>query len=67
MTGHCGEVSPHQNERRDSKAQLSEKEKWRYACRLFGRYSLKEGAMWPVDPLLGNYRETSKYITAIAK
>jgi hypothetical protein len=38
---------------------------WRYACRLFGTNSLKEGAMWHTDPLLGNYREISKYTTAV--
>jgi hypothetical protein len=35
-----------------SKAQPSEKKKWRMN-------SHKKGAMWPVDPLLGNYRETT--------
>jgi hypothetical protein len=30
---------------------------WQYACRLFGTNSLKEGAMWHVDPLLGNDSE----------
>jgi hypothetical protein len=26
--------------------------KWRYVCRLFGTKSLKEGAIWRIDPLL---------------
>jgi hypothetical protein len=36
----------------------SQKKKQRYACRSFGTNSFKEGAMWHVDPLLGNDRET---------
>jgi hypothetical protein len=28
-------------------------------CRLFGMNNLKEGAMWDVDPLLGNDHETN--------
>jgi hypothetical protein len=28
-----------------SQAKASEKKKWRYACRLFGKKCLKEGAM----------------------
>jgi hypothetical protein len=36
-----------------SQAQPPEK-KWLYACMLFGTNSHKEGAMWHVDPLLGN-------------
>jgi hypothetical protein len=50
-----------------SKAQPSEKNKWRYAYRLFGTNSLKEGAMWHVDLLLGNAHEISHYTTAVAK
>jgi hypothetical protein len=49
-----------------SKGQPSEKEKWRYACKLFGTYSLKEGAMWHVEPLLGNDREISNHTTVTA-
>jgi hypothetical protein len=43
------------------------KEEWQYACRLFRRNSLKEGAIWNVDPLLGNDRKISDYTTAFAK
>jgi hypothetical protein len=49
-----------------SQAQPSEK-KWRYACKLFGMNSLKEGAMWHVDLLLGNDHEIGSYMTAAAK
>jgi hypothetical protein len=37
-----------------SQAQHLEEKKWQYACRLFRTNSLKEGALWHVDPLLGN-------------
>jgi hypothetical protein len=43
------------------------KKNWRYACRLLVTNSLKEGAMWPVDPLLGNDREISNYTTAVTR
>jgi hypothetical protein len=33
-----------------------ERKKWRYACRLFGTYNLKEGAMRRLDPLACNDR-----------
>jgi hypothetical protein len=56
---------PKQNEM--SKAQPLEKKKWQYACRLFRTKSLKEGAMWHVDPLSGNDRKTSNYTTTTAK
>jgi hypothetical protein len=36
----------------------SEKNKLLYACRPFGMNSLNEGAIWHVDPLLSNNRET---------
>jgi hypothetical protein len=49
-------------ERRDSKAKLSEKKNWQYDCRLFGRNGLMEGAVWPVDLLLG-YHHTMKLAT----
>jgi hypothetical protein len=44
---------------RQGQAQLSEEKKWRYSCMLLGTSSFKEGAMWHVDPLLGNGRETN--------
>jgi hypothetical protein len=50
-----------------AKAQPSEKKKWQYTCRLLGVISLKEGAMWHVDPLLGNNHEICNYTTAVAK
>jgi hypothetical protein len=50
-----------------SKALPSEEMKWRYACRLFGMNSLKDGAMWHEDLLLGNENEISNCITAAAK
>jgi hypothetical protein len=37
-----------------AKAQPSEKKKWWCTCWLLGMISLKEGAIWHVDPLLGN-------------
>jgi hypothetical protein len=40
------------DQRQMSQAQPSEKKKWRYACRLFGIKSLKDGALWHTDPLL---------------
>jgi hypothetical protein len=43
------------------------KEEWWYACRLFRRNSLKEGAKWNVDLLLGNDCEISDYTTAFVK
>jgi hypothetical protein len=43
------------------------KKKWQYADRLFGTNSLKEGAMWQVDPLLGNCHERSSYTTPITE
>jgi hypothetical protein len=46
-------------------AQISDKKKWRYACRLFGTNSLKEGAIWRIDPFLGKDLET-KETTAVA-
>jgi hypothetical protein len=60
--GAVGEESPrdssHEEGRRDrsqtSQAQPSEKKKLRYSCRLFRTNSLKEGAVWHVDPLLDN-------------
>jgi hypothetical protein len=48
------------------KAQPLEK-KWWYACRLLGTISLKEAAMWYVDPLLGNDRKICNYMTAVDK
>jgi hypothetical protein len=36
-----------------SHAHTSDKNKWRYAIWLFGTNSLKKGAMWRIDPLLG--------------
>jgi hypothetical protein len=50
-----------------SVAQPSEKRKWRYICRLFRTNKLKWGAMWHVDPLLGNAREISNNTTAVAR
>jgi hypothetical protein len=35
--------------------------------KLFETNSLKEGAMWHVDPLLGNDHEISDYTTAVAR
>jgi hypothetical protein len=57
---------PSETKEEMSKAQPSEK-KWRYACRLFGTNSLKEGAIWHVDSLLGNDREANNYTTTIDK
>jgi hypothetical protein len=51
---------------RDVTSKPSEK-KWRYACRLFGTNTLKEGAMWYVDPLLSNNCEIRNYTTAVTK
>jgi hypothetical protein len=42
-----------------SRAHPSKKKKLWYACRLYGTNILKEGAMWHVDPLLGNDCETN--------
>jgi hypothetical protein len=74
-TGAVGEYSPrepnHMEGRRGqsqmSKAQPSDKKKWRQACRLFETNNLKEEAVWHVEPLLGNDSETSKYTTVTAK
>jgi hypothetical protein len=44
-----------------------EKKKWRYACRPFGTNSLKVGATWHVDPLLGNYVVRSSYTAAVTE
>jgi hypothetical protein len=38
---------------------------WWYTCKLFGMNSLKGGAMWYVDPLLGNDCEISNCVTAV--
>jgi hypothetical protein len=35
-----------------SQAETSERKNRRYACRLFGTNSLKEGAMWRICPIL---------------
>jgi hypothetical protein len=50
-----------------SQAQPSEKKKCWYACRLFGRNCFKEGAVWHIDPLLGNDHEISNYTLAVTK
>jgi hypothetical protein len=42
-----------------------EKKLWRYACKLFGTNSLKEGAMWRVDMLLRNDCEICNYTKAV--
>jgi hypothetical protein len=47
-------------------AQPSEKKRW-YACGPFRMNSLKEGAMWHVDPLLGNDHKISNYTTAVTR
>jgi hypothetical protein len=44
-----------------------EKKKWRYTCRLFRTNSLKEGAVWHIDPLLGNNCKTNNETAAIAR
>jgi hypothetical protein len=44
-----------------------EEKKWLYACRLFGTKSLKEGAMWHVDPLLGIDSRIIKYTKFVVK
>jgi hypothetical protein len=49
-----------------SQAQPTDKKKWWYACRLFRTNSLKKGAVWRIDPLLGKDLETSNKTTAIA-
>jgi hypothetical protein len=36
-------------------------------CKLFGTNSLKEGAMWHVDLLIGNDGEISNYIMAVIR
>jgi hypothetical protein len=59
--------APSETKEETSKAQPLDKKKWLYACRLFGTNSLKEGAMWHVDPLLDNDLEISKYTTAVTK
>jgi hypothetical protein len=62
-----GVVNEGEASHRHHKHSPSEKKKWRYTCRLFGMNSLKEGAMWHVDPLLGIDFEMSKYATAVTK
>jgi hypothetical protein len=44
-----------------------EKKKWQYACWISRTNSLKEGAKWHVELLLGNYHEVSNYTTDAAK
>jgi hypothetical protein len=51
----------------DATSTALEKKKWRYACRLFGTNSLKEGAMGHIDPLPGNDCETDNKTTAVAR
>jgi hypothetical protein len=48
-----------------SKAQPLEKKWWWYACTLFETNSFMEGAIWHVDPLLGNNHETNNYTTTV--
>jgi hypothetical protein len=48
-------------------AQPSENNKWFYACRLLRLNSLKEGALYHVDSLLGNDRGISKYAWTITE
>jgi hypothetical protein len=50
-----------------SQAWSPEKKKWRYDCGLFRTNGLKAGAVWNVDPLLGNQRRISKYTIDVAK
>jgi hypothetical protein len=45
VTEHFGRVGPSETKEKTSKAQTSERKKWRYSCRLFGTTSLKEGAV----------------------
>jgi hypothetical protein len=42
-----------------SQTQLLEKKKWSYACRPFETNSLKEVAVWRIDPLLGKDLRTN--------
>jgi hypothetical protein len=53
---HCEKLS-HREEA--DQAQTLEKKKW-YTCGLLGKNSLKEGAMWHRDLLLGKDLETMK-------
>jgi hypothetical protein len=50
-----------------SQTQPSEKKKWLYACRPFRTNSHKEGAVWHLDPLLGNNCKISKSTAAITE
>jgi hypothetical protein len=50
-----------------SQAQLLEKKEWQYTCRLVRTNSLKKGALWYVDPLLGNNCEISNCTMAITR
>jgi hypothetical protein len=50
-----------------SQTQPLEKKKWQYAHRLFRKNSLKEGAMWHIDLLLGNNHETNETIAIVRK
>jgi hypothetical protein len=43
----------------DVAAQPSEKKKLRYAYRLFGKKSLKEGATWRIDLFMGRDLKTN--------
>jgi hypothetical protein len=60
-------LAPSEMKAKTSKAQPLEKKKLRYPYRLFETDSLMEGAVWHVDPLLGNDHEISNYTTAIFK
>jgi hypothetical protein len=55
-----------QNERTDIQSTAFGKEGNGDAYRLFGMKSCIVGAMWHMDPLLGNDHEVSNYTTAAA-
>jgi hypothetical protein len=71
VTGHCGGVGPLQNERRDvSNTAVGKRRMMMVHLDWLTSYpkgmnSLKEGALWHVDPLLGNDHEVIKNTTAV--
>jgi hypothetical protein len=58
-------LAPSKIKEETSPAKPTEK-KWWYACMLFGTNCLNEGAMWHIDPLLGNDHETNNNTMAAA-
>jgi hypothetical protein len=50
-----------------SQAQLLEKKKWRYVYKSFGMNSLKEGALYRVEPLLCVDCEVGEYTRDLSR